>query len=132
MWTLRGWIYAHNPKVQALRHNADPLLSAFQPLRSGKLVSVTTASSILLTSIPHLYKLAQLPIVLHVALHPLNYPDYSEITAIRQSGFVFLQSETLQEAQDIALSAHALAIRSGKGIIHFLILQIRSRMIQYQ
>jgi len=32
---------------------------------------------------------------------------------------VFLQSETLQEAQDIALSAHALAIRSGKGVIHF-------------
>ncbi|KAL8824844.1 MAG: hypothetical protein Q9191_004788 [Dirinaria sp. TL-2023a] len=107
------------PEVQALKHNADPLLSAFQPLRSGQFVSVTTYSSILLTSIPHLYKLAQYPIVLHVALHPPHHPDYSEITAIRQSGFVFLQSETLQEAQDIALSAHALAIRSGKGIIHF-------------
>ena len=97
----------------------DPLLSAFQPLRLGKFVSVTTSSSILLSSIPHLYKLAQYPIVLHVALHPLYHPDYSEITAIRQSGFVFLQSETLQEAQDIALSAHALTIRAGKGVIHF-------------
>lgn len=97
----------------------DPLLSAFQPLRSGKFVSVTTTSSVLLSSIPHLYKLAQLPVVLHVSLHRLYHPDYSEITAIRQSGFVFLQSETLQEAQDIALSAHALAIRSGKGVIHF-------------
>jgi sulfite reductase (NADPH) hemoprotein beta-component len=45
--------------------------------------------------------------------------DYSDITAIRQTGFTFLQSETLQEAQDIALSAHALAIKSGKGVIHF-------------
>ena len=54
-----------------------------------------------------------------MSLHPLNYPDYSEITAIRQSGFTFLQSETLQESQDIALSAHALAIKSGKGVIHF-------------
>lgn len=54
-----------------------------------------------------------------MSLHPLHHPDYSEITAIRQSGFVFLQSETLQEAQDIALSAHALAMRSGKGVIHF-------------
>ena len=97
----------------------DPLLSAFKPLRSGKLVSVITSSSILLASIPHLYKLAQYPIVIHVALHPYGYPDYSEITSIRQCGFIFLQSETLREAQDIALSAHALAIETTKGVIHF-------------
>jgi len=105
--------------VQAIRHNADPLVSVFQHIRSGKLVSVTTSSSILLPSIPHLYKLAQYPIVIHVSLQPSNYPDFSEITSIRQSGFTFLQSETLQEAQDIALSAHGLAIKSGKGVIHF-------------
>lgn len=57
--------------------------------------------------------------MIHVALHPLFRPDYSEITSIRQSGFIFLQSETLQEGLDIALSAHALAIKSGKGVIHF-------------
>lgn len=57
--------------------------------------------------------------VLHVSLHPEQYPDYSSITSIRNSGFTFLQSETLQEAQDIALTAHALAIKSGKGVIHF-------------
>ena len=97
----------------------DPLLSAFRPLRSGKLVSITTTSSILLSSIPHLYKLAKYPIVLHVSLHPRNHPEYSDVTSIRQSGFTFLQSETLQEAQDIALTAHALAIKSGTGVIHF-------------
>ncbi|KAI4255800.1 MAG: hypothetical protein LQ352_002400 [Teloschistes flavicans] len=107
------------PEVIPVRYNVDPLLSAFQPLRSRKLVSVTTSSTTLLPSIPHLYKLAQYPIVLHVSLHPVNYPDYSEITAIRQCGFTFLQSETLQEAQDLALSAHALAVKSGKGVIHF-------------
>ena len=105
--------------MRTLRHNVDPLLSAFDPLRSGKLVSVTTPSFTLLPAVPHLYKLAQYPIVLHVPLHPSDHPDYSEITAIRQSGFIFLQSETLQEAQDIALTAHALAIKSGKGVIHF-------------
>ena len=102
-----------------VRHNADPLLSAFQPLRSGKIVSVTTSSTILLSSIPHLYKLSAYPIIIHVSLHPFGRPDYSEISSIRQTGFIFLQSETLQEAQDIALSAHALATRSRKGIIHF-------------
>ena len=57
--------------------------------------------------------------VIHVILEPHEHPDFSEITAIRQCGFIFLQSETNQEAQDIALTAHALAIRSGKGVIHF-------------
>ena len=106
-------------QVLPIRHNTDPLLSAFQPLRAGQFVSVTTTSTVLLPAIPHLYKLAQYPIVIHAALQPYGRPDYSEITSIRQCGFTFLQSETLQEGQDIALSAHALAMRSGKGVIHF-------------
>lgn len=114
----KGFVSRSVPEILPLRHNADPLLSAYSPLRSGRLVSVTTSSSILLSSIPHLYKLAQYPIVLHIALQT-PHADFSEISSIRQCGFTFLQSETLQEAQDIALTAHALAIRSGKGVIHF-------------
>ena len=102
-----------------MRQNVDPFVSAFQPLREGRLTTVLTSSSTLLPAIPHLYKLAQYPLVVHVTLEPSEYPDYSEITAIRQSGFTFLQSETLQEAQDIAFTAHALAIRSRKGVLHF-------------
>lgn len=102
-------------KVLTLRHNVDPLLSAFEPLRSGKLLSVTAPSSVLLASIPHLYKLAQYPIVIHIAVGS----DFSELSAVRQSGFIFLHSETIQEAQDVTISAHALAIKTGKGVIHF-------------
>lgn len=105
-------------EIVPLRHNADPLLSAFNPLRAGKVVSVTTASSILLASIPRLFKLAHYPLVLHVALQT-PHADFSEISAIRQCGFAFIQSETLQEAQDMAVTAHLLAIRSGKGVVHF-------------
>lgn len=107
------------PEIQSVRHNTDPLLSVFTPVRSGKLVSVTTSSVVLLPSIAHLYKLANFPVVIHVALHPASFPDYSSITSIRNSGWTFLQSESIQEAQDIAITAHALAIRSGKGVIHF-------------
>ena len=114
----KSFVSGSSPEILPVRHNADPLLSAYTPLRAGKLLSVTTASSILLNSIPHLYKLAQYPIVLHVSLQT-PYADFSEISSIRQCGFTFLQSETLQEAQDLALSAHALAVRSGKGVIHF-------------
>ncbi|KAL2137210.1 hypothetical protein VTI74DRAFT_6421 [Chaetomium olivicolor] len=107
------------PEIQSVRHNTDPLLSVFTPIRSGRLVSVTTTSSILLPSVAHLYKLANFPVVIHVALTPRSFPDYSAITSIRNSGWTFLQSWSLQEAHDIALTAHALAIRSGKGVIHF-------------
>ncbi|KAL2145679.1 hypothetical protein VTI28DRAFT_6554 [Corynascus sepedonium] len=107
------------PEIQSVRHNTDPLLSVFTPIRSGRLVSVTTTSSILLPSVAHLYKLANFPVVLHVALAPKSFPDYTAITSIRNSGWTFLQSWSLQEAHDIALTAHALAIRSGKGVIHF-------------
>ncbi|KAI9930306.1 hypothetical protein ASPWEDRAFT_39142 [Aspergillus wentii DTO 134E9] len=105
--------------VLALRHNEDPLLSAFHPLRTGNTVSAVTSSSVLLSSIPHLYRLASHPLVIHVALEPSPFPDYSVISSIRQCGFTFLHSETLQEAQDLALTAHALAQKSGKGVIHF-------------
>ncbi|KAL2168983.1 hypothetical protein VTG60DRAFT_6556 [Thermothelomyces hinnuleus] len=107
------------PEIQSVRHNTDPLLSVFTPIRSGRLVSVTMTSSILLPSVAHLYKLANFPVVLHVALAPKSFPDYTAITSIRNSGWTFLQSWSLQEAHDIALTAHALAIRSGKGVIHF-------------
>lgn len=107
------------PEVIPTRHNADPLLSVHSLVRDGKLTSVTTNSGILVKSIPHLYKLAQHPVVLHVSLQPTGYPDYADITSIRNTGFAFLQSASLQEAQDLALTAHALAIRSGRGVIHF-------------
>lgn len=57
--------------------------------------------------------------VIHVSVQPNGFPDFSDITSIRQCGFTFLQSETLQEAQDLALTAHALALKSGTGVIHF-------------
>ncbi|KAL2856394.1 hypothetical protein BJX68DRAFT_208288 [Aspergillus pseudodeflectus] len=107
------------PEVVSVRYNEDPLLSAFHPLQTGKVVSAVTSSSTLLSSIPHLYRLANAPIVIHVALEPSPFPDYSSISSIRQCGFTFLHSETVQEAQDIAITAHALARKSGKGVIHF-------------
>jgi sulfite reductase (NADPH) hemoprotein beta-component len=107
------------PEIQSVRHNTDPLLSVFAPIRAGKLTSVTTTSNVLLPAISHLYKLANYPVVLHVSLQPRGHADYSVITSIRNSGWTFLQSESLQEAQDMAITAHALAVRTGKGVIHF-------------
>jgi sulfite reductase (NADPH) hemoprotein beta-component len=116
-WEDDDWL--RRLQIQAVRQNVDPLLSVFTPIRSGRLVSVTTGSEILIASISHLYKLANFPVTIHVALHPDRFADYSAITAIRNAGWTFLQSESLQETQDMALTAHALSLRSGKGVIHF-------------
>ncbi|KAK2812938.1 hypothetical protein FQN50_000959 [Emmonsiellopsis sp. PD_5] len=115
----QGVVSRRAPEIRPLRQNEDPLLSAFQPLQSGHRVAITASSSVLLSSIPYLYRLANYPVVIHVSLDPSPFPDYSVISSIRQCGFSFLHSETLQEAQDIALTAHALAAKSGKGVIHF-------------
>ncbi|OAX78796.1 sulfite reductase [NADPH] hemoprotein beta-component, partial [Emergomyces africanus] len=116
---VRGVVSQRVPEVRSLRQNEDPLLSAFQPLQSGHRVAITASSAVLLSSIPYLYRLASYPIVIHVSLDSAPFPDYSVISSIRQCGFSFLHSETLQEAQDIALTAHSLAVKSGKGVIHF-------------
>lgn len=91
----------------------------YEPVRIGKMTTVTTSSHVLVKSIPHLYKIAQFPVVIHVSLQPTGNPDYSDITSIRNTGFAFLQSNSLHEAQDLALTAHGLAMRSGRGVIHF-------------
>lgn len=106
-------------QIRRLPQNADPLFTTFEPLQSGRAVAVVTSSNILLGSIPHLYRLANTPVVIHVCLEPIFFADYSVISSIRQCGFSFLHSESNQEAQDIALTAHVLASKSGKGVIHF-------------
>ena len=82
-------------------------------------MSVTTDTAILLQSLPYLHQLAQHHVVVHLSLRSGDQADYSEITSLRQTGFIFLQSETLQETQDMAITAHALALKTGKGVIHF-------------
>lgn len=115
----KGLVSGSVPEILVVRHNADPLLSLFTPIKNKKLVSVTTTSTILISSVSYLHRLSQSPVVLHVSLYPPSYPCYSSITAIRNTGFIILHSNTLQEAQDMALTAHALAINTGKGVVHF-------------
>lgn len=104
------------PHIQAVRHNANPLLSVFAPARAGQFVSVVAPSSVLVPAVSHLYQLASYPVVVHVALEPR---DYSAVTSIRNSGWTFLRSASLQEARDMAVTAHALAVRTGRAVVHF-------------
>ena len=96
-------------------------------LAAGALTSTYTASQGLLLMIPNMYKMAGelLPAVLHVtaraiAAHALSiFGDHQDVMAVRQTGFALLASNSVQEAQDMALVAHLAAIEASVPFVHF-------------
>ncbi|KAK9453570.1 hypothetical protein V1511DRAFT_518789 [Dipodascopsis uninucleata] len=106
------------PEIVRARHNADPFLTVLNELSNKSFISVTTTSHVLPEGLSYLTKLVKFPVVIHVSMSRA-FPDYFEITSLRNLGFVLLQSFSLREAQDMAIAAHLLAIRSGRAVIHF-------------
>ena len=96
-------------------------------LQTGSLSSTFTASQGLLLMLPNMYKIAGelTPNVIHVATrsiatHALSvFGDHSDIMACRQSGYAFLGSASVQEAQDFALIAQAATLKSRIPFVHF-------------
>ena len=96
-------------------------------LQAGALATSFTASQGLLLMIPNMYKIAGelLPCVLHVtaralATHALSiFGDHSDVMAVRAAGWTILASSSVQEAQDLALVAHAVTLSSRIPVLHF-------------
>jgi pyruvate-ferredoxin/flavodoxin oxidoreductase len=96
-------------------------------IQTGALATTFTASQGLLLMIPNMYKIAGelTPLVIHVAArtiatHALSiFGDYSDVMAARQTGFAILASGSVQEAQDLALIAHAATLESRVPLLHF-------------
>src|SRR5438046_5054759 len=86
-----------------------------------------TASQGLLLMIPNMFKIAGelTPAVFHVtaravASHALSiFGDHSDVMAARTTGFAMLASASVQEAQDLALVAHAAALEARVPFLHF-------------
>ena len=86
-----------------------------------------TSSQGLLLMIPNMYKIAGegLPSVLHVsaraiASHALSiFCDHSDVMSIRATGFIILNSMSVQESYDMALVAHTLAMKCRLPVLHF-------------
>jgi pyruvate-ferredoxin/flavodoxin oxidoreductase len=91
------------------------------------LATTFTASQGLLLMLPNLFKIAGelLPCVVHVAAraiatHALSiFGDHSDVMAARTTGLAMLASSSVQEAHDLALVAHAAALRSRVPFLHF-------------
>jgi pyruvate-ferredoxin/flavodoxin oxidoreductase len=96
-------------------------------VQSGALATSFTASQGLLLMIPNMFKIAGelLPCVLHVsaravATHALSiFGDHSDVMAVRSTGWTMLCSNSVQEAHDFALIAHAAALRTRIPVLHF-------------
>jgi pyruvate-ferredoxin/flavodoxin oxidoreductase len=96
-------------------------------LQTGALATTFTASQGLLLMIPNMYKIAGelTPVVFHVAARSLAaqglsiFGDHSDVMATRATGFALLASGSVQEAQDLALIAHAATLQARMPFLHF-------------
>jgi pyruvate-ferredoxin/flavodoxin oxidoreductase len=96
-------------------------------LQAGALTTTFTASQGLLLMIPNMYKIAGelTSTTFHVAARSLAaqglsiFGDHSDVMATRNTGFALLCSNSVQEAMDFALIAHAATLKARVPFIHF-------------
>jgi pyruvate-ferredoxin/flavodoxin oxidoreductase len=96
-------------------------------LQAGSLATTFTASQGLLLMIPNMYKIAGelTSTVFHIAArtiaaHALSiFGDHSDVMAARQTGWALLASNSVQEAQDLALIAEVATLDARIPFLHF-------------
>ncbi|UCE85217.1 MAG: pyruvate:ferredoxin (flavodoxin) oxidoreductase, partial [Deltaproteobacteria bacterium] len=128
-WSARGAanLWGGVPEVIEMQSEAGAAGALHGSLQKGALATTFTASQGLLLMLPNLFKIAGqlLPGVVHVAAravatHALSiFGDHSDVMAARTTGLAMLASSSVQEAQDLALVAHAAALRSRVPFLHF-------------
>lgn len=128
-WSAHGRknLFGQPVIVSELQSEAGAAGALHGSLQAGALSTTYTASQGLLLMIPDMYKLAGelLPTVFHVtaraiAAHALSiFGDHQDVMACRQTGFALLASSSVQEAHDLAYTAHLCTIRSRVPFLHF-------------
>jgi pyruvate-ferredoxin/flavodoxin oxidoreductase len=96
-------------------------------LQTGSLATTFTASQGLLLMIPNMNKIAGelTPTAFHVsartvATHALSiFGDHSDVMSCRMTGFALICSNSVQEAMDLALIAHAASLETRIPFLHF-------------
>ncbi|HEY4584582.1 MAG TPA: pyruvate:ferredoxin (flavodoxin) oxidoreductase [Acidimicrobiia bacterium] len=115
------------PDVVEMQSEAGAAGAVHGSLQVGALTTTFTSSQGLLLMLPNMYKIAGelTSTVFHIAArtlaaHALSiFGDHSDVMAARQTGFAMLASASVQEAQDLAVVAHAATLRSRIPFLHF-------------
>src|SRR5690242_21304146 len=128
-WNAEGKpnIWGTVPSVMEMQSESGAAGAVHGALQTGSLATTFTASQGLLLMIPNMYKIAGelTPAVFHVtartlATHALSiFGDHSDVMSCRTTGFAMLCSNSVQEAMDMALIAHAAALESRIPFLHF-------------
>src|SRR5205085_8133515 len=115
------------PSVVEMQSEGGAAGAVHGALQTGALTTTFTASQGLLLMIPNLYKIAGelTSTVFHVAARSVAtqalsiFGDHSDVMATRQTGWAMLASASVQEAQDLAIIAHAATLRARLPFMHF-------------
>ncbi len=128
-WSQQGRpnLWGVVPEVIEMQSEGGAAGAVHGALQAGALTTTFTASQGLLLMLPNLYKIAgELTAgVIHVAArsvatHALSiFGDHSDVMAVRPTGMAMLASSSVQEAQDLALVAHAATLRTRVPFLHF-------------
>jgi pyruvate-ferredoxin/flavodoxin oxidoreductase len=122
MWAANGVknIWGTIPNVMEMQSEAGAAGTVHGSLATGAMTTTFTASQGLLLKIPNMYKIAGelLPSVFHIsartlASHALSiFGDHQDVMSARMTGFAMLFGNSVQEAHDMAMIAHAATLRS--------------------
>ncbi|MFZ5829155.1 MAG: pyruvate:ferredoxin (flavodoxin) oxidoreductase, partial [Planctomycetota bacterium] len=128
-WAAAGRknIFGTVPHVVEMQSEAGAAGAVHGALQAGAITTTFTASQGLLLMIPNMFKIAGelTPTVFHVtartvATHALSiFGDHSDVMACRSTGWAMLSAASVQEAQDMALIAHAATLEARVPILHF-------------
>ena len=120
-------IWGSIPSVVEMESEGGAAGAVHGALTTGSLTTTFTASQGLLLMIPNMYKIAGelTPSVFHVSARSLAcqglciFGDHSDVMACRQTGFAMLSSNSVQEAHDMAMVAHAATLEAKVPFLHF-------------
>src|SRR5437879_3596097 len=128
-WASQGLsnIWGTVPQVIEMQSEGGAAGAVHGALQTGSLATTFTASQGLLLMIPNMNKIAGelTPTAFHVsartvAAHALSiFGDHSDVMSCRGTGWAMLCSNSVQEAMDFALIAHAAALESRIPFLHF-------------
>ena len=128
-WSADGQenIFGDVPSIFEMQSEGGVAGAMHGALQTGALSTTFTASQGLLLMMPNMYKIAGelTPNVIHVATrsvasHALSvFGDHSDIMAVRNTGYAFLGSSSVQEAMDFALISQAATLASRIPFVHF-------------
>jgi pyruvate-ferredoxin/flavodoxin oxidoreductase len=128
-WSAAGKVnlWGKVPDVVEMQSEGGAAGAMHGALQKGALSTTFTASQGLLLMIPNMFKIAGelTPAVIHVAArtlatHALSiFGDHSDVMHARATGWAMLCANSVQEAHDFALIAHASTLRARIPFLHY-------------